>query len=88
MFKAEWDCTDKMNQFEEEVQEYDRLSEIMILEYRVERRWKRLMMKITAWANLKEGLGVADVCIGCRPSPSERPLCSICHKLPDLVEER
>lgn len=82
MFKAEWDCTDKMNQFEEEVQEYDRLSEIMILEAKDQRRWKQLMMKITAWVNLKEGLDVADVCIGCRPGLSERPLCRICHKLP------
>lgn len=61
MFKAEWDCTDKMNRFEDEVQEYDRLSEIMILEAKDQRRWKQLMMKITAWANLKEGLGVAGV---------------------------
>jgi len=70
-----------MNQFEAEVEEYDRLSEVMILENKDQRRWKRLMMKITAWANLKDGLDVDDVCIGCRPGLSERPLCLICHKL-------
>jgi len=56
MFKPEWDCTDEMNEMQREVDYYDRLCDSGCMPGDLIEWWDRLVRKITAWANLKQGL--------------------------------
>jgi len=56
MFKAEWDCQSVMDGFQRTVDAYDRISMYETISVSEMRRWERLMEKITAWVNLRDGL--------------------------------
>lgn len=56
MYRPEWDCTQAIDEMQDAVNTLDRTAEVCTLSPAEERLWLSLLIKITAWKNLTEGI--------------------------------
>lgn len=56
MMKAEWQCMDELQMYQNVVDYWDSLSYVECLSEQELRQWERAMEKVTYFVNLKDGI--------------------------------